>query len=94
MSTSDGDDETLRPSVSRESSFNDVQEDSSGLRIPQAKDGFFGYTDEKNLHHVCCSQLLKNNSNLIDVARSPRKHGRLVGDLLIRRLRLSLGTLS
>lgn len=95
MPASEGDDETIRPSGSRESSFNDAQEDSGGgLRIPQAKDGFFGYTDEKNLQHVCCNQLFTGSSNLIGLARSPKKLGHPVEDLPIRKPRLSRGALN
>jgi len=32
---------------------------SSGVQIPEPKDGFFGYTDEKSLQQVYLNQLLK-----------------------------------
>lgn len=45
-------DNTSGPGPSPDSSSDSCHEDSGGLRIPQAKDGFFGYNDEKNLQHI------------------------------------------
>lgn len=36
-------------------SLNDV-ESNSGLLIPESRDGFYGYNDEKSLQQVCYSQ--------------------------------------
>lgn len=41
----------LQPS----SSANDV-ESNSGLLIPESRDGFYGYNDEKSLQQVCYRQ--------------------------------------
>jgi hypothetical protein len=64
MSTNDGDDDmTTRPTASLDSptSSNDAAEENGGVRIPQAKDGFFGYNDEKNLQHVRDSAILTSH---------------------------------
>jgi hypothetical protein len=51
---------------SRESSSDDLQGSSDGLRIPQAKDGFFGYNEEKSLQHVSIVLLLGFEPFFID----------------------------
>jgi AMP deaminase len=39
---------------SRTSISSDVLESNSGLLIPESRDGFYGYNDEKSLQQVRC----------------------------------------
>lgn len=36
-----------------------------GLRIPETRDGFFGYNEEKNLQHVCGNVLMEARIDFI-----------------------------